>query len=145
MPVVGTTEFHSAVTSIAELKSGKTTLDVGRGGTIVVDQFVVKEKPTFVDYLRAGWEVSMTCAVDYTASNGNPSDTKSLHYLGGNNQYETAIFNVGQVIEPYDSDRMFPVFGFGGIPRHLGVNGVSHCFAMNGNPMDPKINGIQNI
>ena len=52
---------------------------------------------------------------------------------------------MGQVVEPYDSDRSFPVFGFGGIPRHLGVNSVNHCFAMNGNPGDPNITGISNI
>ena len=41
---------------------------------------------------------------------------------------------------------MFPVFGFGGIPRHIGINGVSHCFAINGNPNDPEIKGgIMNV
>ena len=53
--------------------------------------------------------------------------------------------NVGTIIEPYDNDRSFPVFGFGGIPRHLGQNGVNHCFAMNGNPQNPDIFGIQGI
>ena len=84
-------------------------------------------------------------AVDYTASNGEPTQPNSLHYLGPNNQYESAIFNVGQVVEPYDSDRQFPVFGFGGIPRHMGLNAVSHCFAMNGNMAMPNIEGIQQI
>ena len=56
-----------------------------------------------------------------------------------------AISNVGQVIEPYDFDRSFPVFGFGGIPRHLGINSVSHCFAVNGNAQDPSIVGIEGI
>ena len=98
-----------------------------------------------MDYLRAGWQVSLTCAVDYTASNGEPSSPQSLHFMGPNNQYESAIFNVGQVIEPYDSDKMFPVFGFGGIPRHLGINSVNHCFAMNGNMALPQINGIEQI
>jgi hypothetical protein len=37
------------------------------------------------------------------------------------------------------------VFGFGGIPRHLGINSVSHCFAMNGNASNPAIFGIENI
>jgi len=110
-----------------------------------VDNFVVKERPTFVDYLRAGWQVSLTAAVDYTASNGEPSNPQSLHFMGPNNQYENALFNVGQVVEPYDSDKMFPVFGFGGIPRHMGINAVSHCFAMNGNMASPDINGIEQI
>lgn len=62
------------ITSIADLEAGKTTLDIGSNATLVVDNFEVKEKPTFVDYLRAGWQVSLTCAVDYTASNGEPSN-----------------------------------------------------------------------
>ena len=95
--------------------------------------------------------MSLVAAIDYTASNGNPSDRRSLHYLGGTNslswgnQYEKALMNVGAVVEPYDSDRSFPVFGFGGIPRHMGSNEVSHCFAMNGNPGNPEIIGISGI
>ena len=93
------------------------------------------ERPTMVDYLRAGWQVSLVNAVDYTASNGNPKRRDSLHYLGGNNQYELAIKSIGQIIEPYDSDRMFPTFGFGGVPLHMGgLQETSHCFPMNGNP-----------
>lgn len=84
-------------------------------------------------------------SIDYTASNGDPSNPRSLHYMGRNNQYESALINVGMVVEPYDSDRSFPVFGFGGIPRHLGLNSVNHCFAMNGNPSDPNITGIEQI
>ena len=53
--------------------------------------------------------------------------------------------NVGCILEPYDSDKSFPVFGFGGIPRHLGQNSTNHCFAMNGNRGDPNINGVANI
>ena len=87
----------------------------------------------------------MVAAVDYTASNGAPTSPSSLHYMGPNNQYEAAIQNVGQVIEPYDFDRSFPVYGFGGIPRHMGINGVSHCFAMNGNAQNPNIIGIDGI
>ena len=87
----------------------------------------------------------MVGAIDYTASNGEPSNPNSLHYMGGNNQYEAALFNVGGIVEPYDNDRSFPVFGFGGIPRHLGINGVNHCFAMNGNSANPDIVGVQGI
>jgi len=124
---------------------GSTTLDAGNGTTLVVDNLNVYERPSFVDYLRSGWSVSMVAAVDYTASNGEPSKSTSLHFMGGSNQYEAALLNVGAIIEPYDNDRSFPVFGFGGIPRHLGINSVNHCFAMNGNPANPDIVGIQGI
>ena len=45
------------------------------------------------------------------------------------------------MVEPYDDDKCFPFFGFGGIPRHMGLNTVNHCFAINGNPQDPEIRG----
>jgi len=53
--------------------------------------------------------------------------------MGPNNQYEAALYNVGGIIEPYDSDRSFPVYGFGGIPTHMGINQTNHCFPINGN------------
>jgi len=52
---------------------------------------------------------------------------------------------VGSIVEPYDADKSFPVFGFGGIPRHMGINSTSHCFALNGNAANPEIFGIANI
>jgi hypothetical protein len=41
-------------------------------------------------------------AVDFTASNGNPNDQRSLHYrdpTGRPNQYVTAIQSVGEIIQ----------------------------------------------
>jgi hypothetical protein len=40
---------------------------------------------------------------------------------------------------------MFPVFGYGGEPRHMGINGVSHCFPVNGNPANPEVPGIAGV
>jgi len=37
------------------------------------------------------------------------------------------------------------VFGFGGIPTHMGTVLTSHCFPLNGNPAAPEICGIANI
>ena len=85
----------------------------------------------------------MVTAIDYTASNRDPSDPNSLHALGPNNEYVRALHSVGGIIEPYDADRSFPVFGFGGIPASLGQ--VSHCFPLNGNPANPEIQGVENI
>ena len=61
------------------------------------------------------------------------------------NQYQQAILNVGSIIEPYDSDRRFPVFGFGGAPNWEGSSIPNHCFAINGTPENPEIEGVQNI
>ena len=135
--------LHQCVTTVDDLEAGRTQMTAGGNANLSVLQMQVYQRPTFVEYLRSGWGVSLVAAIDYTASNGDPSNPRSLHYMGKNNQYESALNNVGMVVEPYDSDRSFPVFGFGGIPRHLGLNSVNHCFAMNGNPSDPNITGIQ--
>jgi hypothetical protein len=58
--------------------------------------------PSFLDYIRGGTEVNFTVAIDFTASNGNPNDERSLHYrdpTGRPNQYVTAIQSVGEIIQ----------------------------------------------
>lgn len=42
--------------------------------------------------------------IDFTASNGNPFDPSSLHYINpmGTNEYLSAIWAVGQIIQDYD-------------------------------------------
>lgn len=106
---------------------------------------MLKTVYSFLDYVRSGWAISLSCAIDYTGSNGAPSNPSSLHYLGQNNQYERALMMVGSIVEPYDSDKLFPVFGFGGVPRHMGTEETSHCFPLNGNAENPTIFGIANI
>lgn len=49
--------------------------------------------------------MNFTVAIDFTASNGNPSNPSSLHYLnpyGSPNQYSAAIMAVGEIIQDYD-------------------------------------------
>jgi len=56
------------------------------------------------------------------------------------------MYAVGSILEPYDSDKMIPVYGFGGIPKYGSQNGhTSHCFALNGDDKKPSINGIEAI
>ncbi|MEQ2184672.1 hypothetical protein GOODEAATRI_010423, partial [Goodea atripinnis] len=53
--------------------------------------------------------------IDFTGSNGDPRSPNSLHYMspGGLNQYLSALWSVGQVVQDYDTDKLFPAFGFG--------------------------------
>lgn len=83
--------------------------------------------------------MNLTVAIDYTASN----EEYELHE-GENNSYVQAIQNVGQVVEPYDYDKLFPVFGFGGIDKFNGNNQVSHCFPLNGY-QNPSVFGVAGI
>ena len=57
-------------------------------GRLQVEFINLVEKPTFIDYLRSGWQINLHVAIDFTASNGESSMPTSLHYLGDFNQYE---------------------------------------------------------
>uniref|UniRef100_A0A3B4AF80 Copine-3 n=1 Tax=Periophthalmus magnuspinnatus TaxID=409849 RepID=A0A3B4AF80_9GOBI len=84
-------------------------------------------------------------AVDFTGSNGDPRSPQSLHYISpqGVNEYLSAIWSVGNVIQDYDSDKMFPAFGFGAqIPPSWQV---SHEFPLNFNPSNPFCTGVEGI
>ena len=72
--------------------------------------------PSFVKYVEGGCEMSLVVAVDFTGSNGEPTDPVSLHYIdpaGRLNDYQSAISSVGKILEEYDSDKKYPVFGYG--------------------------------
>merc|ERR1719471_1513019 len=101
--------------------------------------------PTFLDFISNGTELSFTVAVDFTASNGNPQDARSLHYInpsGAPNQYVAAIKAVGEIIQDYDSDKMFPALGFG---ARIPPDGkVSHEFFLN-LTTDPYCAGVDGI
>lgn len=114
-------------------------------GLLTLHNFNVEEHPNFVDYLRSGWQFSLTCAVDFTASNGNFNVKHSLHSGDESNQYKKGITEVGKILEQYDQFKNFPTFGFGGIPKFMGEHTVNHCFPLNGNYHEPEIRGIDGI
>lgn len=60
-------------------------------------------------------QLSCTIAIDFTASNGPPTEPHSLHNIHQDvpNPYIRALSAVGRIIEDYDSDKLFPVLGFG--------------------------------
>ncbi|XP_056166186.1 protein BONZAI 3-like isoform X1 [Syzygium oleosum] len=112
---------------------------------LFVDQFCEKEQYSFLDYISSGFELNFMVAVDFTASNGNPRNPDSLHYIdpsGRYNSYQQAIMEVGEVIQFYDSDRRFSAWGFGG--RTYGGT-VSHCFNLNGSPDGYEVEGVEGI
>uniref|UniRef100_A0AAY4A4F3 C2 domain-containing protein n=1 Tax=Denticeps clupeoides TaxID=299321 RepID=A0AAY4A4F3_9TELE len=84
-------------------------------------------------------------AIDFTASNGDPRNSCSLHYIHPYqpNEYLKALVAVGEICQDYDSDKMFPAFGFGArIPPDFKV---SHDFAVNFNEDNPECAGIQDV
>uniref|UniRef100_A0A7N6ABX8 C2 domain-containing protein n=1 Tax=Anabas testudineus TaxID=64144 RepID=A0A7N6ABX8_ANATE len=75
----------------------------------------------------------------------NSGTPTSLHYMSPYqlNTYAMALKAVGEIIQDYDSDKMFPALGFG---AKLPPDGrVSHEFALNGNPQNPYCAGIDGV
>ncbi|KAM9772438.1 copine-8 isoform X1 [Syngnathus typhle] len=114
-------------------------------GTVTLLSFLVDIEVTFLDYIKGGTQINFTVAIDFTASNGNPAQPTSLHYMSPYqlNAYAMALKAVGEIIQDYDSDKMFPALGFG---AKLPPDGrISHEFALNGNPQNPYCAGIDGV
>merc|ERR1711963_540893 len=115
-------------------------------GVVILERFSAEVVPSFLDYIQGGTQVNFTVAVDFTGSNGNPHDPSSLHYInptGAPNQYQTAIQAVGEIIQDYDSDKMFPALGFG---ARIPPNGkVSHEFFLSLDERNPYCAGLDGV
>lgn len=114
-------------------------------GQIKVASLNLIQKHSFFEFIRSGLELNLITAIDFTASNLPSWDPKSLHYSppGGDwlNQYEVCIQSIGSIVCPYDTDQLFPVFGFG-----AKVGGViSHCFPLTFDPNRPMVSGLEGI
>ncbi|XP_033484126.2 copine-9-like isoform X1 [Epinephelus fuscoguttatus] len=114
-------------------------------GTVTLLSFKVESEHTFVDFIRGGTQLNFTVAIDFTASNGNPSQPTSLHYMSPYqmNAYAMALKAVGEIIQDYDSDKLFPAYGFG---AKLPPDGkISHGFPLSGDAENPNCVGIEGV
>ena len=128
---------------INELRLGKIFKITKMGTPIeILSKSAITKNYTFVDYLKAGIQIGLAVAIDFTGSNGNPNDSSSLHFINGNtpNQYERAIIACGNIVAYYDYDQLFPSFGFGAKIN----NTPTLLFNLNFQD-DPNINYIQGI
>jgi len=133
-------------TSTSELvQQGKEFRFNGTKVRMIVQRAKVDQKYSFVDYLQGGMEMNFVVAVDFTASNGDPSQQNSLHFVSNQypNQYVQAIRAVGDIVEDYDTDKLFPVYGFGARIPPSGQ--VSHMFPLNFNAANPFVSRVGGI
>lgn len=114
-------------------------------GTVTLLSFKVESEYTFVDFIRGGTQLNFTVAIDFTASNGNPSQPTSLHYMNPYqlNAYAMALKAVGEIVQDYDSDKLFPAYGFG---AKLPPDGkISHAFPLNSDCENANCVGIEGV
>ncbi|XP_029361707.1 copine-9 isoform X2 [Echeneis naucrates] len=114
-------------------------------GTVTLLSFKVESEYTFVDFIRGGTQLNFTVAIDFTASNGNPSQPTSLHYMSPYqmNAYAMALKAVGEIIQDYDSDKLFPAYGFGA--KMPPDSKISHAFPLSGDSENPNCVGIEGV
>ena len=131
---------------INEKKKAKKGSKYKNSGVIKLIKINTEKIPSFLEILRGGLQLNFTLAVDFTGSNGNPADPRSLHYRdpsGRPNQYQAAITAVGDIVQDYDSDKMFPALGFGArVPPH---GAVSHEFFLSLDPASPFCAGLEGV
>uniref|UniRef100_A0A665W9U2 Copine Vb n=1 Tax=Echeneis naucrates TaxID=173247 RepID=A0A665W9U2_ECHNA len=131
--------------NVYEVSNSSSSTTKNKKLLVTLLSFSVESEFTFLDYIKGGTQINFTVAIDFTASNGNPSQSTSLHYMNPYqlNAYAMALKAVGEIIQDYDSDKMFPALGFG---AKLPPDGrVSHEFPLNGNMENPYCNGIEGI
>ena len=139
----------TATTTLEELTKGRRGLPLEQGGrrpgAVVVENFYEHSEATFLEYVRGGCDISLIVAIDFTASNKAPHHEDSLHRIDPKrpNMYDRAIMSVGKILAHYDSDKKFPVLGFGArTPPEYAVN---HCFNLTFNPECPEVEGVDGI
>uniref|UniRef100_A0A8C0U7H8 Copine family member 9 n=1 Tax=Cyanistes caeruleus TaxID=156563 RepID=A0A8C0U7H8_CYACU len=122
-------------------------------GTVTLLSFSVESEFTFVDYIRGGvpgvWGVPITVGLamgcDGHCAAGLPSQPTSLHYVSPYqlSAYALALKAVGEIIQDYDSDKLFPAYGFGAKVPPDGK--ISHQFPLNNNAENPSCAGIEGV
>ena len=115
-------EFETSVSGLLEAASSGSTISLEKAGkdtgTIVVEEAEVNidRSDAFFEYISGGCQLDVVVAIDFTGSNGDPRQPGTLHHFhsdGGLNDYEKASTSIVDILEKFDTNKMFPVFGFG--------------------------------
>jgi hypothetical protein len=80
-------------------------------GSLKLVSFSKQKNYSMIDFLRGGTQIALMLGIDFTASNGTPTNSSSLHYFDKNskdtlNQYQQAILSIGDILLNYDSDKL---------------------------------------
>ena len=118
---------------IFEDKDGKVPED------LIIDGMKIQRKPEFFEYVKSGFSSNLAVVFDFTASNENVYNPKSLHFVKTptNNVYFQAAECVERHLRALSNEK-YAFYGFGG--RRKGMEDVIQCFPFSGT--DLKVDGI---
>lgn len=90
-------------------------------GSLQLTQVKKDLEYSLAEYLQGGIQINLNIGIDFTASNGNPSSSGSLHYFDPKkpdklNQYQQAILAIGNILLNYDDDKLVPFLHFRFLP-----------------------------
>mmetsp|Transcript_27422 Transcript_27422/g.54902 ORF Transcript_27422/g.54902 Transcript_27422/m.54902 type:complete len:538 (-) Transcript_27422:249-1862(-) len=131
--MISNPEAQMDVIEPAKVKTKKTYTNSGH---LVAGGAHIEHHPTFTQFLAGGCEISLITAIDFTGSNGDPELPSSLHYIsptGAMNPYQGAISAVGRILDEYDTNKRYPVYGFGAKVREDddSMSECQHCLPLN--------------
>jgi hypothetical protein len=114
-------------------------------GFVTVASAVYEPSPSFAKLLQQGLQLNIAFSIDFTGSNLDPSNPKSLHYAHPTqpNQYIRSMISISDVVSEYDTDKNFPVFGFGAMLP--GTSDANHFFHVNLGAPNPYLQGMQSV
>ncbi|ETN74443.1 Copine [Necator americanus] len=103
------------------------------------------EGETFFKAIKEGTHLHLTTAIDMTASNGNPNQPDSLHYIHPHTQspYVNVMLRLAPLFLGYMANTKMGALGFGARiePRFE----LSQCFPLNGAHGDAQVDGIKGL
>lgn len=90
--------YGKAVFTVRDLIQGRTNLRIvdnsgDSKGTVVLRNIKRYTKHEFSDFLMSGMQMALVICIDFTGSNGTPTNPSSLHYTTPHkmSQYEEAL------------------------------------------------------
>lgn len=136
-------EQHSESPKAIKRKNTK-TLNVSCREEKVLNRFYGCNPHTLQAYTAGGCKIHLTIAIDFTASNGDPIDSDSLHYISpsGQNEYMSSITSVVNILDSYTIEKKFMVVGFGAKSKSEGHSASSKPYF----PLaDDEVEGIDGV
>lgn len=93
------------------------TEDAKPAGKIILELKQTLQTENIVSLIKKGVRLSLSFAIDFTASNGDPESTFSLHHRSQDskisNPYELVIKEIAKSIFDYRSEETIHLYGFG--------------------------------
>jgi len=70
------------------LKDGQHEFAIKSKGNFALNSCHIERRHSFLEYIFGGCEINLSVGIDFTLSNGHPTDKESLHYFDPRkNQY----------------------------------------------------------